>query len=484
MIKLKFLIFFSLLLVHVLFGQTTVLPGGELSGSNSWQGIIRIQGDIIIPAGSRLTIQPGTQILFDVSSDRTKSGTDKTRCEIIVRGSLLARGQANNKIIFSSSANTPRMSDWYGIQFLHSKAENAVEYCVIEYGYNGITLKNTNLTVANSEIRYNYNAGIRTEVKAKPNLTQNIISENGYAGVICELGAAPILTENLITGNPMGIVIMSLSQPNIGSINRDDKYNPGKNQFLNNEEYDIYNHSNKPILAQNNTWGNVDDTSIPAKIYDSGDNNKYGTIEYQPVFNSNTRQSTLSRFMILAQDTEAPTQDNQLNLTQDQSDSQISPNQQDIKIAEQSDIIQQIDSTMESVFQNQSQTTATPLIASTQIPEPGSADSKNAGAGQVEQLDYGRIFLEPFLDSGRKKLLHKETIQVTASFKNVMSPGTIRVKVIVNQQGLVESASILRGINEYMDEAVLLVVRKNVYEIGTVNGIPVRFSTNEVFRFQ
>ena len=65
-----------------------------------------------------------------------------------------------------------------------------------------------------------------------------------------------------------------------------------------------------------------------------------------------------------------------------------------------------------------------------------------------------------------------------------MVPGTIRVKVVVNQQGLVESASILRGINEYMDEAVLLVVRKNVYEIGTVNGIPVRFSTNEVFRFQ
>lgn len=65
-----------------------------------------------------------------------------------------------------------------------------------------------------------------------------------------------------------------------------------------------------------------------------------------------------------------------------------------------------------------------------------------------------------------------------------MIPGTIRVKVVVNQQGLVESASILRGINEYMDEAVLLVVRKNVYEIGTVNGIPVRFSTNEVFRFQ
>lgn len=484
MTKLKNLIFLSLFLVSVSFGQTTVLKGGELSGSNSWQGIIRIQGDIIIPAGSRLTIQPGTQILFDELSDQTKSGSDKTRCEIIVRGSLIARGQANNKILFSSSANTPRMSDWYGIQFLHSKAENAVEYCIIEYGYNGIALKNTNLTVANSEIRYNYNAGIRTEVKAKPNLTQNIISENGYAGVICELGAAPILTENLITGNPIGIVILSLSQPNIGSINRDDKYNPGKNQFLNNEDYDIYNHSNKPILAQNNTWGNEDAAAIAVKIYDSGDNNKYGTIEFQPVFNSRTSQSTMSRFMILAQDTEAAPQNDQINLNQGQPDSQSLTSQQDIPIAEQSDIIQQIDSTMESVFQNQSQITATPLIASTQIPKPVSIGSGNAGAAEIEKLDYGRVFLEPFLDSGRKKILHKEIIQVTASLKNVMSPGTIRVKVVVNQQGLVESANILRGVNEYMDEAVLFVVRKNVYEIGTVNGIPVRFSTNEVFRFQ
>jgi len=282
----------------------------------------------------------------------------------------------------------------------------------------------------------------------------------------------------------MGIVILSLSQPNIGSINRDDKYNPGKNQFLNNEEYDIYNHSNKPILAQNNTWGNKNSAAIAVKIYDSGDNNKYGTIEYQPVFNSRASQSTLSRFMILAQDTETAPQNGQLKLNQDQLDSQSLTSQQDIPIAEQSDIIQQIDSTMESVFQNQSQTTATPLIASTQIPEPVSSGSGNAGAAEIEKLDYGRVFLEPFLDSGKKKILHKETIQVTASLKNIMSPGIIRVKVVVNQQGLVESASILRGINEYMDEVVLLVVHKNVYEIGTVNGIPVRFSTNEVFRFQ
>ena len=68
--------------------------------------------------------------------------------------------------------------------------------------------------------------------------------------------------------------------------------------------------------------------------------------------------------------------------------------------------------------------------------------------------------------------------------KNVMKPGVIRVKIIVNQQGRVESASILRGINEIMDDVVLNTVRNYVYDIGKVNGIPVRFSTNEVFHFQ
>ena len=68
--------------------------------------------------------------------------------------------------------------------------------------------------------------------------------------------------------------------------------------------------------------------------------------------------------------------------------------------------------------------------------------------------------------------------------KNVLNPGVIRVKIVINQQGRVESASILRGINKIMDEAVLNTVRNYVYDIGKVNGIPVRFSANEVFRFQ
>ncbi len=479
-----FQFFIFLILVSVSLGQEIILQGGEVEGNQLWQGIIRVKGDVIIPANSRITIEPGTQILFDPAGDGIKSGTDKTRCEIIVRGSLIARGQANNKIVFSSFAAAPRMSDWYGIQFLHSKSENVIDFCVIEYGYNGITIKNTNLSVTNSEIRYNYNAGIRAEVKARPTLAKNIISENGYAGVICELGAAPVLTENLITGNPMGIVILSLSQPNLGSVNRNDNYNPGKNQFSNNEEYDIYNHSNKSIPAQNNTWENESITVITEKIYDSANNSKYGTIEIQPVYNSQSRQSTLSRFLILAQDIETPAQNTQFSVNGNQLNSGNTLAEQQTQSPEQSDIMQQIDSTMESVFQNQTHTLTTQLIASTNLAEPTVNISGNRSATGIEQIDYERIFLEPFLDSGKKRILHKQKININSALKNVMKPGVIRVKIVVNQQGRVESASILRGINEIMDNIVLNTVRNYVYDIGKVNGIPVRFSANEVFRFQ
>ncbi len=478
--NLKILFFTFLYMVSVAIAQETVLQGGEISGNPVWQGIIRIQGDVTIPANGRVTIQPGTRILLGPAGDNIKSGIDKTRCEIIVRGSLIARGQPNNKIIFSSASASPRMSDWYGIQFLHNKSENVVDYCIVEYGYNGITIKNTNITISNSEIRYNYNSGIRTEVKAAPNLTQNIVSENGYAGVICELGSKPQLTENLITGNPMGIVILSLSQPNIGSVNRDDSYNPGKNKFLNNEEYDIYNHSNKEIRAQNNTWDNENSNAIAAKIYDNSDNGKYGIIEYEPVYNSQSRQSTLSRFMILAQNNEASAPNTSQNVDTNQSNSGTGLAQQNAQPSAEGDILQQIDSTMENVFRNQSQTEAVPLIASTNPAEP---KEENTSA-EIEQIDFNRIFLEPFLDTGRKKIIHKESINFNSTLKNVLTPGVIRVKVVVNQQGKVESASILRGINQIMDESVINTVRNYVYDIGRVNGIPVRFSTNEVFRFQ
>jgi len=302
--------------------------------------------------------------------------------------------------------------------------------------------------------------------------------------VICELGSAPVLTENLISGNPMGIVIMSLSQPNIGSLDQGDNYNPGKNQFSGNEDFDIYNHSNKPILAQNNTWESQNNSEISQKIYDNSNNTKYGIIEFEPIFNSRVRQSTLSRFMIVAQESTIPPANNPADVSGTINSDNSNLAQAESELSSQEEIIQEIDSTMENAFNNQNQASPLPILATNNQNDSGISESISQPENPVEQIDYNRVFLEPFLDNGRKKILYKESIDINAALKNLIEPGEIRIRVIVNQQGLVESADILRGINDVLDLAIVDAVKEYRYDIGRINGIPVRFSTNKVVRFQ
>ena len=79
------------------------------------------------------------------------------------------------------------MGDWYGIELLNPQNISIIDYSIIEYGYDGLSIKKNNPLIRNSQIRLNYNSGINVEVKADPKIIKNIISENGYAGVIASL---------------------------------------------------------------------------------------------------------------------------------------------------------------------------------------------------------------------------------------------------------------------------------------------------------
>ena len=68
--------------------------------------------------------------------------------------------------------------------------------------------------------------------------------------------------------------------------------------------------------------------------------------------------------------------------------------------------------------------------------------------------------------------------------KRFLQPGTIRVRVIVGKNGKVESTSILKGINEILDQAALDAANQFEYKTGTLKGKPIRFSTTELFVFR
>ena len=476
------------------YSQIQRFNGQKISGNKNWSGTIVIAGDVTVEPKGRLIIEPGTKVLFEANKDISKSGSDKTRSELIVRGTLIARGLPGKKITFTSKAAAPRMGDWYGIEFLHLKSGSIVDYCVIEFANTGITIKNSIMQVNNSEIRYNYNAGIRAEVKAKPIIKNNILSENGYAGLICELGAKPILTNNLISLNRIGVVVFSLSQPNLGSIAPDDNHNPGRNRIFNNEEYNFYNHSNKPILAENNSWGDQSIAAIGQKLYDNDDNSKYGSIDYVPFLRESV-QSNLGNMLLLAQNTPQGSAVVRKVNQQKNPESQVRNQVLSVESGEiipdsitQFTEVQDLsivgDEDSGKIDLSNRLEDATPMIASTSPSETAVNELPVSNKTVANQIDYNQTFLELFLDRGKKEYINKPKLRITKVLRNVLRKGEVRIKVIVSKSGDVESATILRGINEILDQAVLATVQKYKYQAGTVNGQPVNFSTSEVFRFE
>ena len=138
--------------------QTT---SGELSGTEVWSGEVRLTGDITIPFGASLTIQPGTKVIL-ATSDDTNSGSDADKIRIYVAGgTLMAVGLESNLIQFESGAERTEPGQWYGIvcdlgnvDIRHvriSDATNAIEFIrpgfyavndteILEYSSRGLSI--------------------------------------------------------------------------------------------------------------------------------------------------------------------------------------------------------------------------------------------------------------------------------------------------------------------------------------------------------
>jgi len=489
--NINFTLFFLIAIFTTSYSQVQRINGLTISGNMNWRGTVIISGDVIVEQKSRLIIEPGTKVLFEPNQDLTNGGTDKTRSEIIVRGILIARGLPGRKITFSSNSKTPRMGDWYSVEFLHLKSGTLLDYCVIEYAHNGITIKNSNIQVVNSELRYNYHAGIRAEVKANPEIKNSILSENGYAGLICELGSKPILTENLISLNRIGVVVFSLSQPNLGNQTPGDNYNPGRNSIFGNEEFNFYNHSNKKVFAENNYWGDEGRSSIAVKVYDNDDNSKYGSVDYMPVMRRKGQQN-LGNMLLLAQNTNVP-RANSANIPAvgraNQPVVSIENSFQVVedtttKISAVQDLAIKEELPEEDMDLSKKLDEMSPLMASTTIPESRTRQLPVNNKDVKSQIDYNQVFLELFLDGGKKEYRNRPKIKTSSVPRTVWKRGEVRIKVVVDKDGNVENASILRGINQIIDYIVLETVKKYEYQSGQINGQAVSFTISEVFRFE
>jgi MYXO-CTERM domain-containing protein len=96
----------------------------------------QVGGDLTVPAGVTLTIDPGATLVFS-SSDIMGSGQNSLLAELQVQGTLVAAGTSAAPITLRGSSTT--RGSWYGVLLSGSAASSTLSWLNIEYPYRGIT---------------------------------------------------------------------------------------------------------------------------------------------------------------------------------------------------------------------------------------------------------------------------------------------------------------------------------------------------------
>ncbi|MCL7489394.1 MAG: fibronectin type III domain-containing protein, partial [Desulfobulbaceae bacterium] len=161
---------------------------GTLQADETWSGQVIMEGDVNVPEGMTLIIQPGTTISVSTLLDTVRGGSDPSRSELIINGTLMAIGTAEQPITFQSTTlggGSP--GDWNGITVTGSVF---LEYVIIQHAENALTFNGSNdqaqLSIKNCLISDNSGYGL------------NILASNNAA--VSALVEGSTITNNLGNG--------------------------------------------------------------------------------------------------------------------------------------------------------------------------------------------------------------------------------------------------------------------------------------------
>lgn len=285
----------------VLAGQL-VVGKGVIAHDTIWQGEVLITGDVEIAKGATLLIMPATVVRFTRIKDfgPDKLFTDKehhfSRTEILVRGRLMAQGSREQRILFTSAADTPKPGDWGAINFMDS-LDNILEFCDFLYGQTAVHGHSAHVVISNCLFQHNGTAiGIK-DLKGHPiqcvtPMLHNQISDNG-GGILYGAGSTPIIAHNEITNNEFfGIYVKKGGFANVryNNIRRNGKgvilfASKGSylrdNNIVDNRDYNLsmLEGQIEDIVARDNWWGVAELSAIRTTILDKERDPNLGAVD-------------------------------------------------------------------------------------------------------------------------------------------------------------------------------------------------------------
>ena len=157
-------------------------------------GYYIVHKNLTVDYGAKLTIEAGSRLKFDRSTS------------ITVRGELVARGTATERIICRSGKETPKARDWNGIMFEYRSENNdrsILEYVDIEHANTGVTCRTAAPTISNVKITGCQN-GIYGDSESSPGVYHSEIIDNNFWGIRLS-GSSSEISNCTISRNYYGI---------------------------------------------------------------------------------------------------------------------------------------------------------------------------------------------------------------------------------------------------------------------------------------
>lgn len=143
---------FFIFLCFVLFASEA-LASRVIEGHETWSGKVAVDGELRVPHGASLTVQPGTELSF---SDNAA---------LIVEGRLSAKGTAEEPIVFRPDPGSASGS-WQGITFQTVAEKTELEHISIEGAANALSVSESMVNIVSSTLR-NGNKGVVTGIGAR-----------------------------------------------------------------------------------------------------------------------------------------------------------------------------------------------------------------------------------------------------------------------------------------------------------------------------
>jgi hypothetical protein len=173
-----------------------ITTSGSLSGDETWDGEVEVTGDVRVPEGLSLTIEPDTTVRFQ--------GTT----ELLVEGSLVVAGGVGSEITFTSSSAAPSAGDWGGIR-VAGRGTVAVSHAVVEYGSWGIAVDSSEgagaISISESVFRHGTGNGVTVTMSSGSGRTVtldgNTVYEHGGKGIRLVMSGSSTRVSGSISDN-------------------------------------------------------------------------------------------------------------------------------------------------------------------------------------------------------------------------------------------------------------------------------------------